>query len=78
MNLHSYLSTVNRLWGNEDGNGVSRFMSLHGNHAGNPNLHVEYPDSAVERALPAPLDEVISAHIRVLFYLYDERKLKIR
>lgn len=75
MNLYSYLSTVNRLWNNEDGSGVARFIALNGNHAANPNLHIENPDSAVARGIPAPLDEVISCHLKVLFYLHDNRKL---
>lgn len=75
MNLHTYLSTVSRLWGNGDGNGVARFITLNGNHASNSSLHIEDPDLAVERAIEAPLDEVISEHIKVLFYVYDNRKL---
>lgn len=74
MNLYNYLSTVNRLWNNEDGTGVSRFITLSGNHASNPNLHIENPDTAVERALVSPLDEVVSSHLKVLFYLYENRK----
>lgn len=76
MNLYSYLSTVNRLWNNEDGTGVARFISLSGNHAVNPNLHIENPESAVARAIAAPLDEVIVCHLKVLFYLHDTRKLE--
>jgi nuclear mRNA export protein PCID2/THP1 len=74
MNLYNYLSTVNRLWNNEDGSGISRFVSVGGNHAAYSNLHVDSPESAVERAIPSPLDEVISNHIKVLFYLHDNRK----
>lgn len=74
MNLYSYLSTVNRLWGNEDGLAIARFLSISGNHAANPNLHVENPENAVVRSLPSPLDEVVSAHIKVLFYMHDIRK----
>ncbi|CRK98791.1 CLUMA_CG012121, isoform A [Clunio marinus] len=71
MNLYNYLSTVNRLWNNEDGNGVSRFITINGNHSTNVNLHVENPDAAVERTIPTPLDEIISCHIKVLFYLHE-------
>lgn len=74
MNLYSYLSTVNRLWGNEDGTGVARFVTLNGNHAANPNMYVENPESSVERSIGSPLDEVIIAHIKVLFYLHTDRK----
>lgn len=78
MNLYSYLSTVNRLWNNEDGNGVARFIALNGNHASNANLQVEHPDMAIERSsIPSPLDEVINSHIKVLFYIHSDRKKTI-
>lgn len=73
MNLYSFLSTLNRLWNNEDGTGVAKFLTINGKHSSNPNLHVENPESAVERNIPSPLDEVVSAHIKVLFYLHDIR-----
>jgi hypothetical protein len=75
MNLYNYLSTVNRLWGNEDGVGVARFVTMRGNHASNPNLHVETPENAVERAIASPLAEVIIYHLKVLFHLHDDRKI---
>jgi len=75
MNLYAYLTALNRLWNNDDGGGVSRFLSIYGNHSSNPNLHIENPDSAVERQIGAPLDEVVATHLRVLFYLHDNRKL---
>lgn len=74
MNLYTYLSTVNRLWNNEDGSSVARFITLGGNHTANPNLHIEHPDSATEKALASPLDEVICCHIKVLFYLHDNNR----
>lgn len=75
MDFYNYLSTLNRLWGNEDGNGVSRFITIRGKHASNTHLHVENPESAVERSIGAPFDDVVSAHIKVLFYLHDDRKI---
>lgn len=77
MNLFSYLSTINRLWGNEDGSGVARFLTLGANHSSNTNLHIENPETVVERSISVPLDEVISAHLKVLFYLHDNRKYNI-
>jgi len=71
MNFYSYLSTINRLWSNRDGAGVARFLTLSGNHASNPNLHIENPESSVERSIETPLDEVIIAHIKVLFHFND-------
>lgn len=74
MNFYSYLSTISRLWSNRDGIGVARFVTLSGNHASNPNLHIENPESSVERSIESPLDEVIIAHIKVLYYLNENRK----
>lgn len=78
MNFYNYLSTVNRLWNNDDGMGVARFITLSGNHASNPNLFVENPESGVARAIASPLDEVVVYHIKVLFYLHDNRKHKLK
>jgi nuclear mRNA export protein PCID2/THP1 len=75
MNLYNYLQTVQRLWHNGDGNGVARFLTLNGNHVSQPNLHIENPENAVERQIQSPLEEVVSSHIKVLFYLHQNRKL---
>lgn len=74
MNLFQYLTTVNRLWDNGDGSGVSRFISLSGNHVTNRSLHVENPESLVERHVEPPLDEVVNLHIKVLYYMHETRK----
>jgi nuclear mRNA export protein PCID2/THP1 len=74
MNLYNYLSTINRLWNNEDGVGVARFITLSGNHAKNPNLHTDKPDEPVSRAIEPPLDEVVSFHLKVLYNLHSERE----
>jgi nuclear mRNA export protein PCID2/THP1 len=74
MNLYSYLSTINRLWNNEDGFGVARFITLGGNHAKNPNLHTDKPEDPVSRTIASPLDEVISFHLKVLYNLHSDRK----
>lgn len=74
MNLYNYLSTVHRLWNNEDGVGVARFITFSGNHAKVPNLHVRNPDDQVARTIQSPLDEVVSTHLKVLFHLYSDRE----
>lgn len=77
MNLYQYLNAVWRLWNNFDGSGVSKFISLSGNHTKNRNLQLENPESSIERVMEPPLDEVISCHLKVLFYLHESRKLTI-
>lgn len=74
MNLFNYLSTISRFWNNNDGSAVAKLISINGNHVNNPNLQNEYPENAIERALVAPIDEVVCYHIKVLFFLSCERK----
>lgn len=74
MNLFQYLSTIQRLWNNYDGAGVSKFISLSGNHASNKNLHVENPEITIERQLEPLIDEVVLFHLKTLYYLHDTRK----
>lgn len=74
MNLHQYLNAVGRLWNNYDGSAVSKFISLSGHHTKNRSLHIENPENSIERVMEPPLDEVISCHLKVLFYLNETRK----
>lgn len=74
-NVNTYLNAVQRTWTAQDGKLVATFLSLRDRHATNPNLQIEYPDNLVERILDPSIDEVLSAHIKVLFYLSCERKL---
>ena len=74
MNLYNYLQTIHRLWNNCDGSGVARFLTLSGKHISNQNLHIEHPENAVERQIDSPMEEVISSHIKVLYYLHQNRE----
>ena len=74
MNLFNYLSTINRLWNNEDGS-VAKFVSINGNHAKNPNLWVNNPQEGVSRVIQSPiLAEVLVNHLKVISYLNCDRK----
>ena len=74
--LNSYLNGVQRAWSSQDGHLVSSLISLKDKHIGNRNLHVEIPDNMVERILDQTIDEIVSAHLKVLYYLTCERKLQ--
>lgn len=74
MNLYRYLDSVQCVWNAGEGHAVARLLSLSDHHVNNPTLHVEYPETAVDRRLEPPLDEVVSCHLKVLFYLTKERK----
>jgi nuclear mRNA export protein PCID2/THP1 len=69
INLYQYLNVLGRLWKNCDGNGVSKLLDLNDSHATNKNLFLENAEMMIERQMDPPLDEVISAHLKVLFYL---------
>jgi hypothetical protein len=73
MNLFQYLTTIGRLWNNGDGSTIAKFISLSGNHTSNKNLHVENSESAVERQLDSPIDEVVNTHLKTLFYMHETR-----
>uniref|UniRef100_A0A0K8TTQ2 PCI domain-containing protein 2 homolog n=1 Tax=Tabanus bromius TaxID=304241 RepID=A0A0K8TTQ2_TABBR len=70
--LNNYLSGVQRVWHAHDGKTVASFISLNDKHIMNRNLYLETPESAVERILDPPIDEIVSAHLKVLYYLDSE------
>lgn len=72
--LNNYLSGVRRAWSVQDGDLVASFVSMKDKHIMNRNLYLEMPENAVERVLEPPIDEIVSSHLKVLFYLGLERK----
>lgn len=73
--ITTYLNAVQRTWAAQDGCLVATFLSLRDRHATNPNLYVEYPDNLVDRIVDPPIDEILSAHIKVLYHLSSQCKL---
>lgn len=71
--LNNYLNGVQRAWSGQDGQTVASFVSLSDKHIMNRNLYLQNPESAVERQLDQPIDEIVSAHLKVLYYLGCER-----
>uniref|UniRef100_A0A182WHI1 PCI domain-containing protein 2 homolog n=1 Tax=Anopheles minimus TaxID=112268 RepID=A0A182WHI1_9DIPT len=69
MYLHDYLNKIMRVWNAYEGQAVARFLSLQDFHVNEPNLYKENPDAAVSRQLPSPLDEIVSAHLKAVYYL---------
>lgn len=72
--LNNYLSSVHRAWTNGDGEVLASYISLKDKHIMNSNLYLQNPENAVNRLLESPIDEIVSAHIKVLYYLWLERK----
>ncbi|EDW37584.1 GL16271 [Drosophila persimilis] len=67
--LANYLSNVERCAEACSGQALSDFLSLRDVHVQNDKLHVAQPEKMVERYLDAPLDEVVGAHLKVIYYL---------
>lgn len=77
MNLYNYLSAMQRVWNIQDGKAVARFLSLQDQHVNNQNIQLENPESAVYRQLNAPLDEIVSSHLKTLYHLSVDGELII-
>lgn len=73
--VNSYLNSVQRAWSAQDGKSVAALLSLKDKHVSNRSLQMEMPENMVERMLDPPIDEIVSAHLRVLYYLTCERNL---
>jgi len=62
--LNSYLSKVCNAYDDYDGKSLSNLLSFDDPHITSSRLQIQDPESAVERMLDQPLDEVVAAHIR--------------
>lgn len=72
--ITTYLNAVARTWHACDGEIVGQLVSLRDRHATNAQLQVEFPENMVERILDSPVDEIVTEHIKVLYYLSRTRK----
>lgn len=72
-NLSSYLNSVQRAWSAQDGI-VASLISLKDRHVLSRSLQLEMPENMVERILDSPIDDIVSSHLKVLYYLTCERK----
>lgn len=72
--ITTYLNAVQRSWAAQDGHFVAAFLSLRDRHTTNPKLQVEYPENLVERIVDPPIDEILTAHIKVVYYLTSQCK----
>lgn len=72
-NLSSYLNSVQRAWLAHDGRVVATLLSLKDRHVLSRNLQLEMPENMVERILDSPIDDIVSSHLKVLYYLTCER-----
>lgn len=75
--LQNYLSNVERAWQVQDGHNVAAFLSLKDKHIMNRNLYIQSPEYECERILDSQIAEIVSSHLKVLFYLGSDGKLTI-
>lgn len=73
-NIGAYLNAVQRAWHAQDGQLLANFVSLSDKHINSRVLHVEMPDNQVERIVQQPMDEIVCAHLKVLYYLTRQRE----
>jgi len=64
ITLNSYLSKVSNAYEDYDGRSLSSLLSFQDSHITSSKLQLQEPESAVERMLEQPLDEVVAAHLR--------------
>jgi hypothetical protein len=64
ISLNGYLSKVAVAYENYDGLSLAVLLSFEDSHIANSRLQVQEPESAVERVIDQPLDEMVAAHLR--------------
>uniref|UniRef100_T1GPU0 PCI domain-containing protein n=1 Tax=Megaselia scalaris TaxID=36166 RepID=T1GPU0_MEGSC len=72
--LQNYLSNIERSWQVQDGHNVAAFISLKDKHIMNRSLYIQSPEYECERILDNQIAEIVSSHLKVLFYLGSDAK----
>ena len=58
QSINGYLGDVDNAWNDYNGEALAKLLSFRDVHVFNPKLHLENPESAVEKILGAQIDEV--------------------
>ncbi|XP_030373291.1 PCI domain-containing protein 2 homolog [Scaptodrosophila lebanonensis] len=66
--VNNYLSSISRAAEACDGDTLGKFLSLRDVHVQNHNLYIAQPEK-LRNSLKPPLDEIVTAHLKVLYYL---------
>lgn len=67
--LKNYLSEVLKATEASNGRALSTQLSLSDGHVRNQDLYLPQPEGLVKQFLKPPMDEAVSAHLKVLFHL---------
>lgn len=69
MSLTHYLQLVDRCWHSQEGPIVSSLLSLQHEHVMSTHLHLQKPDTMVDRFIEAPVDDIVICHLKCLYLL---------
>ena len=58
QSINGYLGDVDNAWNDYNGESLAKLLSFRDVHVFNPRLHLENPESAVEKVLGSQIDEV--------------------
>ncbi|KAJ9576957.1 hypothetical protein L9F63_006483 [Diploptera punctata] len=72
LTLNQYLQQVESAWQNQDGNLLADYLSFRHGHVASSKLQLENPESAVERIIEPPLDEIVAAHLRSVWAINNQ------
>lgn len=73
MSLAHYLQLLDRSWRSQDAYKIANLLSLRHEHVESVNLHIENPETMVERFVTAPIDELAVFHLKCLYALSQKR-----
>lgn len=76
MSFPHYLQLMERSWKNQDAMKIASFLSLRHDHANYVNLHQDNPEEMVKRFVSAPFEEMVSCHLKCLFYIARKEYLE--
>lgn len=76
MSISHYLQLIDRCWTSQDGPIVASLLSLKHDHVLSNTLHVERPESMVERFLEQPVYDIVVPHLKCLYCIYNKDYLE--
>ncbi|GFG29797.1 hypothetical protein Cfor_00230 [Coptotermes formosanus] len=72
LSLNHYLQEIENAWRKKNGTVLSDYLSFRHGHVASSKLKLENPESAVERVLEPPLDEIVAAHLRCVWAVNNQ------
>ncbi|GLH05000.1 hypothetical protein R5R35_006184 [Gryllus longicercus] len=72
LTLNQYLQQIDNAWRSRDGISLADFVSFRHAHVASSKLQMENPESSVERVLEPPMDEIVAAHLKCVWYVNNQ------